>query len=134
MITSKSFENRLLALAELDVAERDIIPGREPSFNVYLNTRKIEVPSSFKQLAIQGEHNAETIWFALDRYFDGEDLREKAWGIQFINAKKEEMLVSVDYKQLDEDPNGKTLLLGWDVPWDITKEAGTVLLYVFFQS
>lgn len=127
MITSKSFENRLLALAELDVAERDIIPGREPSFNVYLNTRKIEVPSSFKQLAIQGERNAETIWFALDRYFDGEDLRDKAWGIQFINAKKEEMLVSVDYKQLDKDDD-KTLLLGWDVPWDITKEAGTVSL------
>lgn len=127
MITSKSFENRLLALAELDVAERDIIPGREPSFNVYLNTRKIEVPSSFKQLAIQGERNAETIWFALDRYFDGEDLKDKAWGIQFINAIKEEMLVSVDYKQLDKDDD-KTLLLGWDIPWDITKEAGTVLL------
>ena len=129
MITSQSFEDRLLALAELDVAERDIIPGREPSFNVYLNTRKIEVPPSFKQLAIQGERNAETIWFALDRYFDGEDLsdKDKTWGVQFINAKKEEMLLGINWRQLDTDDN-KTLLLGWDIPYDITKEAGTVSL------
>ncbi len=127
MITSKSFEERLQTLAELDVAERDIIPGREPSFNVYLNTRKIEVPPSFKQLAVQGEHNAETIWFALDRYFDGVDLRDKTWGVQFVNADKEELLVAIDYKQLDKD-NDKTLLIGWDVPFDITKSPGTVLL------
>ena len=101
MITSKSFEERLQTLAELDVAERDIIPGCEPSFNVYLNTRKIEVPPSFKQLAVQGEHNAETIWFALDRYFDGVDLRDKTWGVQFVNADQEELLVAIDYKQLD---------------------------------
>lgn len=128
MITSKSYEQRLQTLAELDVAEREINPSREPSFNVYLNTRKIEVPPHFKQLAVQGEHKAETIWFALDRYFDGVDLYGKTWGVQFVNANKEELLVAIDYKQLDKESNDKTLLIGWDVPLDITKAPGTVLL------
>lgn len=126
MITSEAYQNKLRELENISIPDRPIKPEHETSFNVFLNTRKIEVPQSFKQIAMKGDHNAETIWFTMDRYFDGEDLysSKKKWGVQFINAKKEELLVPVDYKEI----SGSTLKLGWDIPYDLTKEAGSVTL------
>lgn len=132
MIKGKEYSDRLQEIGFLDIKDRLIIPELEPSFNVYLNTRKIEVPPSFKQLAMQGEHKAETIWFTLDRYFDGEDLasNDKVWGVQFVNALGEKLLVNVDYKTVEETEttDESTLKLGWDVSYDITKAPGNVQL------
>lgn len=143
MITSEYYATKLEELKNLNYIERDIIPSSEPVFNVFLNTRKIEVPSSFRQIAMKGDHKAETVWFTLDRYFDGQDLADpsKKWAVQFINAKNEELLVPITYKYVDsqnlgtndnpvkpnETLNEKTTLkLGWEITYDLTKEFGKV--------
>ena len=119
------------------------LSSSEPVFNVFLNTRKIEVPSSFRQIAMKGDHKAETIWFTLDRYFDGQDLADpsKKWAVQFINAKNEELLVPITYKYIGTQDLGTnnnpvqpnetlneqtTLKLGWEITYDLTKESGKV--------
>lgn len=143
MITSEYYASKLEELKNLNYIERDVIPSSEPVFNVFLNTRKIEVPSYFRQLAMKGDHKAETVWFTLDRYFDGQDLADvsKKWAVQFINAKNEELLVPITYRYLSMQnlgPDNKpvapdatlkdetTLKLGWEITHDITKEAGKV--------
>ena len=128
MITSEAYQNKLNELDKIIIPEREIKPAKESSFNVYLNTREIEIPQSFRKIAMKGEHNAETIWFTMDMYFDGEDLSssKKKWGVQFTNAKKESLLLPIDYQEVDRAT--KTLKLGWDIPYDLTKEPGTVAL------
>ena len=143
MITSEYYATKLEELKNLSYIERDIIPSSEPVFNVFLNTRKIEVPSSFRQIAMKGDHKAETVWFTLDRYFDGQDLADpsKKWAVQFINAKNEELLVPITYKYVDSQNLGTndnpvkpnetlneetTLKLGWEITYDLTKEFGKV--------
>ena len=155
MITSKTYSSKLDELLHVSYKERDVIPAQEPVFNVDLNTRTIEVPGHFRNLATKGDHNAETIWFALDRYFDGKDLslksweivvddrtNEKAkvdvtWAVQFVNALGEESLHPIVWKNVKESSAGQdpdfytegqnaTLNLGWDIHYDLTKAAGRV--------
>lgn len=141
MITAAEYASKLQELANLKYTERDVNPEKEPVFNVYLNTRQIEVPSHFRYLASKGEHKAETIWFALDRYFDGQDLAqpEKKWAVQFVNALGEEGLHPIDYQYINTGTEGQdsdfypenmdsTIKLGWEIHYDITKAAGKVTL------
>ena len=82
MITSKAYLDRLKELENLSYEYRDVDPHQEPIFNVNLNKRLIKVPDSFsKFLAVKGDHKAETIWFAVDRYFDGKDLSADEWDV-----------------------------------------------------
>ena len=149
MITSEVYENKLKEIENLNYTDRPIRPDKEPVFNVYLNTRTIDVPDEFQQLAVEGDHFAETIWFTLDRYFDGQDLAQpvKKWAVQYINALGEENLAPIDYKyvgssslggkpDVDGDEvapsetlrNETTLKLGWRVHYDLTKAAGKVTI------
>lgn len=157
MITSKAYSDKLDELLKgyAKHVERNVTPKYETVFNVDLNSRKIEVPSHFRNLATKGDHKAETIWFALDRYFDGKDLSQEkwqhtistnnivdikvVWAVQFINALGEEALHPVDYittrgnsgsagqdTDFYEEGETGTLNLGWDIAYDLTKAAGKV--------
>ena len=155
MITSKTYSNKLEELLHVSYKDRDVIPAEEPVFNVDLNTRKIDVPVHFRDLATKGDHKAETIWFALDRYFDGKDLSLKSWDIvvdentgqkdsaevtwavQFKNALGEECLHPITWRNITPSDAGQdpdfykegekaTLNLGWDIHYDLTKAAGHV--------
>ena len=150
MISSQSYIDRLKELQTLDYKNRPITPLKEPTFNVYLNKRQIEVPADFKNLATKSEHKAEVIWFTLDRYFDGQDLaqRKKKWGMQCTNANGEEMLLPADFIYIGDQNNpdnnevlvtpekdsadpvskGTTLKLGWYIRYDLTKEAGPITI------
>lgn len=145
MITSKAFTEKFDALKELDLGRRTISPIKEPIFNVDLNSRKIIIPAGFKTLAVKGDTNCETIWFVLERYFDGIDLSKKTWGVQFTNAKKESGLLPANKIDTSEsniaalipffsnwDSNqatgnaAQTLVLNWQIPYELTKAAGNV--------
>ena len=47
------------------------IPADEPIYNIDLNTRIIEAPS---ELGVESDHEAELIYFSVDRFFDQTDL------------------------------------------------------------
>ena len=47
------------------------IPAEEPIYNIDLNTRVVEAP---KFLGVEADHEAELIYFMVDRYFDSVDL------------------------------------------------------------
>lgn len=123
MITNGVFANQLEEIKNLTITARPQVT-KEPVFNVILNTREIEVPAAFKNLAVYGDHKAETIWFALDRYFDGEDLSQKKAGVQFRNSQIE-MLLPISFKKINDD-NDSELLLGWELTSDVTSVSGRI--------
>lgn len=136
MINLQYYEDKLTEIGNLSLPDRDINPEQEPVFNVDLNTREITVPSAFRQIGVVGDHMAETIWFAFDRYFDGADLSSKAVGIQFRDALGNVGMRNANYrydKKVDSD--GKPMLLiGWSVPFDVTHTSGQVTLSLRFYT
>lgn len=141
MISSTAYLDKLNELEDLDYSSFDDSVKSEPVFAVDLNTRVIKVPSDFRELAVEGDHNAETIWFIAKRMFDGIDLLEKTWNIQFINALGESCIRPMTYKysgaadDIDENdginiPDDRIsddeILLGWKITYDMTKAAGSV--------
>lgn len=135
MISLEYYVDKIEEISNLSLPDRYIDPENEPVFNVDLNTREIKVPSALRQIGVVGDHNAETIWFAFDRYFDGEDLMSKAVGIQFKDAVGLTGMRPADYRQDQLDSTGKPMLLiGWKVPSDVTYVAGQVTLAIRFYT
>lgn len=136
MITDSTFGSKLSKefdeMLALSYDKRPITPLEEPAINVYLNTRHIDLPLSFEELAVQGDHRAERVWFAVDRYFDGKDLADdkKVWVVQFVNAAGEASMTSLTKmlggKFTGDEVDDKTLRLGWELENDLTKAAGLV--------
>lgn len=130
MISAEQFKNKLEEIARLEYKEREL-RNNEKVFDVDLNTREIKVPTELKQLGVKGDHNAETLWFAIDRHYDGVDLSlDRTWAVQYTNALGESGLDPIDWKNRGKvdpsDSGADTLLLGWDIKYDLTKAAGTV--------
>lgn len=55
------------------------VESDEHLFKINANTRDIEIPDDFRKngVAVQGDDNAEIIYFSIDRYFDLADLYHK---------------------------------------------------------
>lgn len=140
MISYEYYESKLTEIKYLEVPDQVVNPETEPIFKVNLNTREITVPKGFEELAVYGDHNAETIWFAVDRWFDGEDLKSKACGVQYENALGEKGLLPLNYvsEQSNETntPSAEkpVLMLGWTIPYNITKVTGNLNISLRFYK
>lgn len=60
-----------------------LIPKSEPIYEIDLNMRTIKAPSF---VAVEGDHNSETLYFKVDRYYDSWDLSRSACLIQYQNS------------------------------------------------
>lgn len=138
MITFEQYLNEFDAIEKMDLEyiDREVDPEREPVFNVFLNTREIVIPDGFKDLAVQWDHNAETVWFALDRYFDGVDLTELSYGVQFTNTIGENGFLPLTLRSTPDlssfingelmEGDSETFLVGWKITQDVTRVAGAL--------
>ena len=59
------------------------IPSDEPVYEINLDTRTVEVPEF---LSVLDDHNAEVVWFKVDRFFDDVDLFGATCWIEYRNA------------------------------------------------
>lgn len=138
MITSQEYSNIFHEIKHLDYSSYNSNPNKEKVFYVNLDSRTITVPSDFQQLAVVGDHCAETVWFAVNRYYDGEDLYNKPWAVQAVDAAQRSLLLFIEKQKspiLSDDldnsnltlSNGEDiLLLGWPITRDITSTPGNV--------
>lgn len=96
MITSsQEYQEFLAGVAETAPSILKMrIPTYEPVYEIDLNTRKISAPPF---IGVEGDHEAEYIFFQVDRYFDGLDLSDAIGIIVFKNAKNEEYYQVIPY-------------------------------------
>lgn len=105
------------------------IPGEEERLLIDLETRTIEAP---EYLSVQFDHDSETVFFEIDRYFDSVDLSSMCCVIQYINAGKEGRFYPVPfYDTLTKE--GK-IIFPWQISGEVTKYAGNVEYAVRFYS
>jgi len=124
----------LAKLQEIQNSNLDTIflqTPNEPNFVIDGNTRQITIPTDFNNIGVINDHNAETIYFEIDRYFDNEDLNNHICIVQYMNANSESDIYPVVQKDLSID--GK-LIFGWEISNHVTKFKGEVKFAVRFYT
>ena len=105
------------------------IPSDEPIYEVDLNTRIIDAP---KFLSVETDHDAELIYFSIDRYFENVDLLTCAGLVLFKNAKNEEYAYLIPAYDVVTEP-GK-IIFGWNIQGAVTKYSGNIqFAFKFFK-
>lgn len=108
-----------------------LLPKDEKVFNIDLNTRKIEIPQF---LSVAKDHEAETIYFKFDRYFDYVDLTTKACIIQYINAKGDSYIYPVPYYDLETFADEGKVVIPWCIQGAATEKAGNIQFAIRWYS
>lgn len=98
-----------------------LMPSDEKIYNIDLSTRSVETP---RYLSIEKDHFAETIYFLMDRYYDGVDLSNTTGIVQYINAKKESHIYAIPFYDIVTF-EGK-ILFPWCIDGAATKKAGDI--------
>ena len=139
MISSKDYQGLFDEIKYLDVKNFNGIIQDEEIFYVDLNTRKIEIPSAFREkLAMKGDHMAETIWFVVNKHFDGTDLADDrfTWAVQVEDFEKpipNRKLLFIERKEGNgqipnannkKDYDEDVIFLGWPITIDVTEIPG----------
>ena len=100
----------------------------EPYFIIDANAREISVPSQYEYIGVYNDHNAETIYFRINRYFDDVDLSQKTCLIMFVNPKGESSYnVSNSMSVLDDE-----LIIGWTINHEHTAGVGILTFALCF--
>lgn len=113
------------------------LPKDEPLCKVDLNNRVITVPDEIK--VIEFDHNSETLYFSVDRYFDSVDLSTLYAVVQYNNANpdktKNGFIYAVPYFDITtlpaEGQEGK-MLFQWAIEGPATAYAGKVTFSIKF--
>lgn len=137
MITSpKDYDELLYKLQDYNRTYQIIpLPKDEPIYEIDLDTRKIVAPDF---LSVEYDHNAETIYFKCDRYFDCVDLARDdiTIVIQYENAnpKKNErgfLYLPLYVDTLTFKDEGK-IAFPWVIEGPATAYSGTVTFSIRF--
>lgn len=117
----------------------------EPLFEIDANSRVITVPTEFKKngIAVVGDHQAETVYFKIDKYFDyqsfydllqGDDKGKVAinWAFTPAGSKVATDVQSVYAFGPSDDLEPGYLIFGWIIDRDMTSAAGTLTFSVQF--
>lgn len=112
------------------------LPTDETIYNVDLNSRTVEAP---EYLSVEHDHNAETVYFKVDRYFDNTDLaRDDIYIIiQYNNADiehptKRGYIYAPPYMDITTFEDEGKILFPWVIEGPATAFAGTVTFSIRF--
>ena len=111
-----------------------ILPTNEPIYEIDLNSRTILAPPF---LSVEYDHNAETIYFLVDRYYDNIDLSQMFAVVQYENAdpvkERRGWIYPIPYFDINGPsvPSGK-MIFPWVIQGPATAYAGTVTFAVKF--
>lgn len=139
-ITIESLDDYFEHLEELVAIDEKymMLPLDEEPFMIDANTRIITVPAQFKNgVGVTGDHIAEIIYFAIDRYYDNTDLATVDKRIEYSNAKGDKWVVKNFYpdgnqKYFIDERYPDKILFGWALSKQATEASGTIEFAVRF--
>ena len=108
-----------------------LLPKDEKIYDIDLNKRTIDTP---KFLSVSKDHEAETIYFKFDRYFDYIDLTTKACVIQYTNANGDSFIYPVPYFDTETFASESKVIIPWCIQGKATEKAGTIKFAIKWYS
>ena len=137
MITdSKEYISFLKEIQDSGTTTYSALPSTEPRFLINANKRKITIPSEFSFLAVRYDHQAETVYFEIDRYFDDVDLSQHTCIVQFVNKDEHGNVSEGHYRIpiMDVTTVDGKIIFGWKIENPATKYAGDIEFSIRFYS
>ena len=135
--TTEEYFANLSILANVNQPVYASLPAAENTFDIDLNTRKINAP---KMLSIEKDHKSEVIYFQVDRFADYMDLAHTCCVVQYNVQRKDAKGNTVTktyfypvpffdvYRKVDE----KKILFPWCLDASVTSASGIVEFAVCF--
>lgn len=121
-----------------------LMPLDEPLFQIDANKRSITVPTDFAKngIGVKGDHRAEVLYFAIDRYFDARDLYDGTdyiiinWQFRGPNDSRNKELETHTSIALAPDDTyiPGQIVFGWVIEQDMTPTKGTLSFSIAFVS
>lgn len=108
-----------------------LLPGDETIYEVDLDARTIAVP---KFLSVAKDHQAETIYFQFDRFYDRIDLTTKCCVIQYVNAAGNSYIYPVPFYDVETLSGQGKVIIPWCIQGAATEQAGIVKFAISFYS
>lgn len=133
MVTQPSdYEEMLWQLqSDAPTGQAILLPKDEKIFDVDLNLRTIDVPEF---LSVEKDHQAETIYFKFDRYYENIDLTTKTCIIQYINANGDSFIYPVPFYDTETFGFDGKVIIPWCIQGAATAAAGMVKFAIRFYS
>ena len=133
MVTnSQDYEEKLWQIqSNAPTTKAILLPSDEQIYEIDLDKRSISVP---KFLSVAKDHQAETIYFQFDRYYDNVDLTTKCCVIQYTNAAGDSYLYPVPYYDIITLGDLRRVIIPWCIQGAATAKAGTVKFAISFYS
>lgn len=133
MVTQpRDYEEKLWQLqSNAPTTKAILLPSDEEIYEVNLDTRVISVP---KFLSVEKDHQAETLYFQFDRFYDHMDLTTKCCVIQYTNAKGDSYLYPVPFYDVETLGHKGKVIIPWCIQGAATEAAGIVKFAISFYS
>lgn len=111
----------------------------EPKFIIDADARYINVPEELATIGVYGDHNAETIYFEIDRMFDTQDfsLTDLTCVVQYKNALGAEFIYPVTtlyLVQAEGEEVPTKINFAWKISGNVTAAPGTVDFSIRFYK
>ena len=125
---SSTAEEMLSSLTEEEIAAYTANPDEERHIIVD-ETRKITVPDELKRIAVQYDHNIETVTFDCIRYWDGHDMSTMHVYINYMLANK--ALGCYMSEDVTVDPDNENIIhFTWTISRNVTQAIGPITFLV----
>lgn len=125
-------ENLLDDLLEVDPSARLYDPSIEEHI-VIGEDRFITVPPMLKKIAVQFDHNIETVTFDCPRYWDGHDMSTMKVYINYLTPNNGRGMYPADNVVVD-DENDKIMHFEWTLSREVTTYKGNISFLVCIKA
>lgn len=125
---SSTAEEMLSSLTEEEIAAYTANPDEERHIIVD-ETRKITVPDELKRIAVQYDHNIETVTFDCIRYWDGHDMSTMHVYINYMLANKALGCYMSEDVTVDQDDEN-IIHFTWTISRNVTQAIGPITFLV----
>lgn len=132
-LSNRNIQTHGIQLPEWVKTPEEVEKFKEQVYKIDLNSRQIELP---KIVTITYDHNAETIYFRFDRYFDTMDLVNTHCIIQYQNAKPNSptsgYIYAVPYYDIETYADTNEVVIQWELEEFLTLYAGKITFSIKF--
>lgn len=122
----------LNGLTDDQVAAYSVNPDTEEHIVIGSN-RIITVPAALKKIAVEHDHNVETVTFDCPRYWDGHDMSEWQVYINYILSNGYEDSYPADNVVVD-DTDENIMHFSWTISRNVTQVKGAITILVCIKE
>ena len=123
IIKEQEFLSNLHSIQSNNPPSYVLFPGSKTTYDVVLEERVIHAP---KILSVSKDHDSETIYFLVDRYYDYMDLANTSCIIQYRTPDKKTRAYVVPFYDLVTKKLEGKMIIPWCIDGSVTKYSGEV--------